>query len=90
MVTLEQLQEAREQGGLQEYLLPVDAGLLHWPRVDLDIIQQGRFEHGNQFEYTPAGLNVERVRVYGPEKNLLGLADLDPGGRLKPLKVFNL
>ncbi len=90
MVTLEQLQEAREQGGLQEYLLPVDAGLLHWPRVELDIIQQGRFEHGNQFEYTPAGSNAERVRVYGPENNLLGLADLDPGGRLKPLKVFNL
>ncbi|MBT8076679.1 MAG: tRNA pseudouridine(55) synthase TruB, partial [Gammaproteobacteria bacterium] len=90
MVTLEQLQEAREHGGLQEYLLPVDAGLLHWPRVELDIIQQGRFEHGNQFEYTPAGLNVERVRVYGPENNLLGLADLDPGGRLIPLKVFNL
>ncbi|MBT8073071.1 MAG: tRNA pseudouridine(55) synthase TruB [Xanthomonadales bacterium] len=90
MVTLEQLQEAREHGGLQEYLLPVDAGLLHWPKVELDIIQQGRFEHGNQFEYTPAGLNVERVRVYGPENNLLGLADLDPGGRLIPLKVFNL
>ena len=90
MVTLEQMQEAREQGGLEQFLLPVDAGLSGWPRVELDIDQQGRFEHGNRFEYTPAESNAEQVRVYGPEDNLLGLADLDPSGILNPLKVCNL
>lgn len=90
MVTLEQLQEAREQGGLQEYLLPVDAGLLHWPRVELDIIQQGRFEHGNQFELPQIAMPAVKVRVYGRQDNLLGLAELTAAGVLKPLKVFNL
>jgi len=31
MVTLEQLQEARDHGGLQDFLLPVDVGLADWP-----------------------------------------------------------
>jgi tRNA pseudouridine55 synthase len=90
MVTLEQLQEAREQDGLQEYLLPVDAGLQPWPRVELDTTQQARFKHGNQFELPQIAMPAVKVRVYGRQDNLLGLAELTAGGVLKPLKVFNL
>lgn len=90
MVTLEQLQDALERDGLDEYLLPVDAGLPSWPRVDLDSLQQGKFKHGNQFEFQQSEFPAVKARVYGPQDNLLGLAELTAGGVLKPLKVFNL
>jgi len=90
MVTLEQLQEVREQGGLQEHLLPVDVGLADWPRVDLNALQQGKFMHGNHFPFSVDSLEPGKVRVYGPEENLLGLGDVSAEGILQPAKVFNL
>jgi hypothetical protein len=30
------------------------------------------------------------VRVYGPEGNVLGLAELTPEGILQPARVFNM
>jgi tRNA pseudouridine55 synthase len=88
MVTLERLQQARDSGGLQNYLLPVDAGLSDWPRVVLDADQQGKFRHGN-----PVHVDDERtgkVRAYGPDENLLGLGEVGNNGMLKPIRVFNL
>jgi len=90
MVTLEQLQDARDHGGLQDFLLPVDAGLADWPRIDLNSIQHGKFMHGNHFPYSDDGLRTGKVRVYGPEGDLLGLADLSDEGVLRPARVFNL
>jgi len=89
MQTLEQLQEAKDGGRLAQLLLPIDAGLQNWPRVDLDATRQGQFVHGNQFGHTLEGLGAGMVRVYGPENNLLGLADLTADGVLKPARVFN-
>lgn len=88
MQTLEQLQKALEQGQLAECLLPVDVGLMDWPKVDLDAGQQGKFSHGNPFEF--GGAKAGKVRVYGPGGGLLGLADIGDDGVLKPSKVFNL
>jgi len=90
MVTLEQLQEARDHGGLQDFLLPVDVGLADWPRVDLDADQHDKFKHGNHFPFSTDGVPVGKVRVYGPEGDLLGLADLSAEGILQPARVFNL
>jgi len=90
MVTLEQLQEAHDHGGLQDFLLPIDAGLPAWPRVDLDSIQHGKFMHGNYFSFSVEGLQAGKVRVYGPEGDLLGLADVSTQGILQPSRVFNL
>ena len=90
MHTLEQLQQAKGAESLADLLLPVDAGLPEWPRVELDAIGQGKFQHGNPVEWPLAGLNAGKVRVYGPENNLLGLAELTPDGVLKPAKVLNL
>jgi len=90
MVTLEQLQEARDHGGLQDFLLPVDVGLAEWPRVDLDSAQHGKFKHGNHFPYSADGVKAGKVRVYGPDGDLLGLADLSAEGILQPARVFNL
>jgi tRNA pseudouridine55 synthase len=90
MQTLEQLQEALEQDVLYDFLLPIDIGIPGWPRVELDVEQQVKFSHGNQFEYSIAGIKPGMVRVYGLLDNLLGLADLSLDGVLKPARVFNI
>lgn len=90
MVTLEQLQEAREQDSLDEFLLPIDAGLPDWPKVVLDEDQQGKFKHGNHFPFSADDIPAGKVRVYGQQGNLLGLADLSTEQTLQPAKVFNL
>jgi tRNA pseudouridine55 synthase len=90
MVTLEQLQDARDHGGLRDFLLPVDVGLAGWPRVNLNADQHGKFKHGNHFPFSIDDLETGKVRVYGPEGDLLGLADLSSEGILQPAKVFNL
>ncbi|MDX2428427.1 MAG: tRNA pseudouridine(55) synthase TruB [Xanthomonadales bacterium] len=90
MLTLEQLQDARESGELQNCLLPVDAGLPDWPRIKLDSIQRGKFNHGNHVFIPSGGSGSGKVRVYGPEEDLLGLAELGPDGKLQPIRVFNL
>lgn len=90
MVTLAQLQAAKDQGALDRYLLPVDAGLPDWPRLALDFSQQGKFRHGNHFHCVADGLEPGHVRVYGPASNLLGLGEYSADGVLRPIRVFNL
>ncbi|MDX2419417.1 MAG: tRNA pseudouridine(55) synthase TruB [Xanthomonadales bacterium] len=90
MLTLEQLQEARDRGELSRVLLAVDAGLPDWPRVDLDSIQQGKFKHGQNFTVSSGASKTGMVRVYGPEGDLLGLAEIASNGDLQPSRVFNL
>ena len=90
MATLEQLEQARDHGNLQSVLLPVDAGLPGWPRVDLNSMQEGKFKHGNRFTWEGDGAVSGNVRVYGAEGGLLGLAEITADGLLQPTRVFNL
>ena len=90
MKTLEQFQEARDCGELDGGLLAVDAGLLDWPRVDMDTNQQGKFKHGQNFTLSKDESNKGMVRVYGVEGDLLGLAEVASNGNLQPSRVFNL
>lgn len=89
MVTLETLEAAAEHGTLNDHLLPVDAGLLHWPRVTLDAAGANAFRHGNPASPGTGERLTEgaRVRVYGPEGEIIGLGHLS-GGRVQPKKVF--
>ncbi len=90
MVTLEQLQEAKDSGVLPGVLLPIDVGLASWPRVDLDLIQRGKFKHGQHFPVPDDDSNIGKIRVYGPEGDVLGLAEVSADGILQPSRVFNL
>jgi len=90
MVTLEKLERARDDGKLRDFLLPVDAGLPAWPRIDLDSAQTGKFKHGNQLALAQGCAPAGMVRVYGTSDDLLGLADLSPRGALQPIRVLNL
>jgi tRNA pseudouridine55 synthase len=89
MVTLEALEAAAEQGTLFEHLLPVDAGLPHWPVVTLDGPGARAFQNGN-----PAPIRSDSapesgvwVRAYGPDQVPLGLGQAD-AGHVHPRKVF--
>jgi tRNA pseudouridine55 synthase len=90
MVTLDELQDARDHSGLEDFLLPVDAGIPDWPRVYLNPEQKYKFSHGNNFQFPAVGDATENVRVYGPEGNLLGLAELSAERILHPMRVFYL
>ncbi len=90
MVTLEQLQLAKDHGDVSEYLLPVDAALSGWPRVTVDAGQQDKFKHGNRFEFRSDDVLPGRLRVYGPDEVLLGLGELSDNGVLQPFRVFNI
>jgi tRNA pseudouridine55 synthase len=90
MQTLEHLQQASDQDELQGCLLPVDAGLAGWPKVNVDSDQQHKFRHGNRFPISVADPEISQLRVYGPDDDLLGLAELTSEGLLKPTRVFNL
>ena len=89
MVTLEALESAAERGALFENLLPVDAGLPHWPEVTLDAAGAAAFRNGNPAPVRsgprePAGT---WVRACGPGEAPLGLGQVD-AGRVHPRKVF--
>lgn len=90
MVTLEQLQQAKDQGGLEDFLMPVDYGLPDWPRVELDTEQHGKFMHGNHFQMSGHARSQGKVRVYSQEGKLLGLAECSAQGVIQPMRVFNL
>ncbi len=86
MHTLEELESEAAHNRLDDCLLPVDAGLAHWPVAALSAEQSERFQHGNPVE---TGLDLApEVRVYGPNECLLGLGEIAAGGKLKPNRVF--
>jgi len=68
-------------------LLPVDAALLGWRRVDLPAHAVDAFRQGQ-----PLSMPVERggnVRVYAAGVGFLGLGAVGPAGRLVPLRLIS-
>lgn len=87
MHTLEQLQ-ARAQTGeaaLETVVLPLEAGLPDWRRVDLDADQALRLRQGQQLALAAA---QGPVLACGPAGEALALADLDATGLLRVRRVF--
>ena len=82
-VTLDAL-ETMPPAVRREWLLPVDTLLSALPRVALGESNARRFLHGNALDLGgPAG----RVRVYGPDEQLLGTAQIDEHGALNPRRL---
>lgn len=79
MVTLEMLELAREKGTLNDLLLPISAALTGFAEVELDDVHTQRFQFGQRFRVPhSAGM----VIVYGPERRLLGIAEVLADGLL--------
>ncbi|WP_447594895.1 tRNA pseudouridine(55) synthase TruB [Stenotrophomonas rhizophila] len=91
MVSLDTLRTLVEQGdeaAIDALLLPLDAGLAHYPRVTLDAEQTPRFCVGQRLR-DPAWAQGTVV-VYGPDEAIQGLGQVDENGRLAPQRRFNL
>lgn len=90
MVTLEQLDAARAEGGpaaLDAWLLPADAALAALPALQLDEARATDLSHGRRF----GGLEQETPglkRVYGPQQRFLGLVRVDAHGTVIPDRLF--
>ncbi len=69
----------------REWLQPVDALIADVTRVDLGEAQARRFAHGNALDIGGA---PGRRRVYGPNDELLGVAELDEHGMLNPRRLI--
>jgi tRNA pseudouridine55 synthase len=70
-----------------EVLLPVDAALTDWRRLDLPEGGVGAFRRGQTVSIpveTPGS-----VRIYAAGLGFLGLAAIEPGGRLVPLRLIS-
>ncbi|MEN5365827.1 tRNA pseudouridine(55) synthase TruB [Stenotrophomonas sp. TWI273] len=91
MVTLDTLRALAEQGdeaGMEALLLPLDAGLAHYPRVTLDDEQARRFRVGQRIR--DASWPQGGVVVFGPVEAIQGLGQVDETGLLAPQRLFNL
>ena len=94
--TLPRLEQAFDQGRWQEFLLPPDAALAHWPRIDLTEEQATAVRFGQALAAEGLELSPPRepadgalARAYGPEGGLLALLRYDgPAGVWHPSKVF--
>jgi tRNA pseudouridine55 synthase len=91
MVTLEQLQQAAEQGdeALLAWLLPVSAGLSDLPMLQLDELQSMAISRGQQIEL-PQAPSTGRCAAFAKDGALLALLELDDSGRARILRGFNL
>ena len=88
MITLEDLESAVETGMATDCLLPVDAGLSDWPKIELDDTSAERFTHGNPVaaDSTQIGL----VRVHTVSSKLLGIGEVTSDKLLKPKRIMHL
>jgi tRNA pseudouridine55 synthase len=91
MVTLEQLQQAAEQGdeALLAWLLPVSAGLSDLPAVQLDDAQSMAISRGQPIQLAAPPL-AGRCAAFASDGALLALLELDDEGCTRILRGFNL
>lgn len=91
MVTLEQLQQAAEQGdaALKRWLLPMEAGLADVPMVRLDPAQSLAVTQGRQI-VLEAPAATGKCALQADDGRLLALVELDEAGRTRILRGFNL
>ena len=89
MWTLEALQALaqRDERSLDACLLPLDAGLIGFRRIDLADEGARRFSQGQRLPAIPGSAGP--CAVYGPTGRVLGLADISEGGVLAPQRLFN-
>jgi tRNA pseudouridine55 synthase len=91
MVTLEQLQQAAEQGdaALLACLMPVAEGLSDLPVIQLDESQSMAISRGQQI-LLPLPQPVGRCAAFASDGALLAVIELDIDGRVSILRGFNL
>jgi tRNA pseudouridine55 synthase len=80
----------------REVLLPVDAALTGWRRLDLSLSGVIAFRQGQTLTLTELAIPAElpqsppeTVRIYAAGLGFLGLGQVQPAGRLVPLRLIS-
>jgi tRNA pseudouridine55 synthase len=68
-------------------LLPVDAALMDWRRLDLPVGGVNALRQGQTVSIPPGASGT--VRIYAGELGFLGLGSIEPAGRLVPLRLIS-
>ena len=88
MWTFAELEALAERGesSLEACLLPLEAGMDAWPRVEVGAADAGRLGHGQDVEGVFAAPG--EVAMFGPGGRVLGLGTADGEGGLRPRRMF--
>lgn len=85
--TLIKLQEQSGSEALDQFLLPVDAGLLHWPSLELTEHTSYYWLHGQPVRVPEAPLNTY-IRVRDHQGRFIGIGEVANDGRLAPKRLI--
>lgn len=85
--TLIKLQEEAGSEALDQLLLPVDAGLLHWPSLELTEHTSYYWLHGQPVRVPEAPLNTY-IRVRDHQGRFIGIGEVANDGRLAPKRLI--
>lgn len=69
-------------------LLPADAVVSHWPKVELNREMAGFFRQG-QPVFVPKAPTSGGLRVYRQDGSFLGLGQIDADGRIAPKRILS-
>lgn len=89
-VSLEELERVRDEApaeALDSYLLPMDSALQAWPGVNLTRDMSYYLRHG-QAVLVPRAPTEGLVRLYGSDKEFLGIGHILDDGRVAPKRLL--
>ncbi len=89
-VSLETLEKAHAEGGpeaLDAFLLPADAGLQHWPLVQLSEHSAYYWLHGQPVR-APEAPKFGMLRVQDHEGRFIGIGEVTDDGRIAPRRLI--
>jgi tRNA pseudouridine55 synthase len=86
MVTADAVAEAVEADRHMELLLPIDAGLGHWPKIEITEGQAARFSNGNPVLVD--GVEDGMLRVYAQDGPILGIGESKADRQVHPKRLF--
>ncbi|CDF86281.1 tRNA pseudouridine synthase B [Pseudomonas knackmussii B13] len=89
-ITLEELEKAHAEGGneaLDRFLLPVDAGLEHWPLLQLSEHSAYYWLHGQPVR-APEAPKFGLMRVQDHEGRFIGIGEATDDGRIAPRRLI--
>ncbi len=83
MVTIEKLEQSKNP---EEFLLPIDSALQHFPFIKLTKEQVITLYFGQKFEVESSP--IELIRLVDEEDNFLGLGKVDGNGIIKSVRLL--
>ena len=89
MVTLEEALAGSPSGPLPEWFLKPDAALGHLEAVSFEADGVLQLRHGQSARGAGNATRIgSRVRLYGPQRDFLGIGEVQPDGRMQPRRLL--